>query len=540
MKRIVIYTFLISLSTHLSAQKDLPVDVINVVKDFDAKLAEAEKIKVNPEIPGADTGKLTYRYDVNPGIQELKYSAPQIRPIAMKPAEPIPVYPFYLKAGYGIPRQAYGRLSYNFASDEHTQIGIDFLHHSANNNNADHQQQRFFENNLNGHLLYLTQDGMAIQGNAFLTKNQYYNYGHYIENPGTLTSPEILRHRYDIFGVGAKVFNPKVSANGVNYFAGLDLYNLVDNVKSSEKNANIHLGVTKWIQEQHSLSLELGTDLTHFEDPSKSTNLSNFYLLPSVGIHGKSFSLQGGVRITSDGDQIKVHPAVNLAGSIAGNSLMAIAGADGGLSKNNYKTLSEYNPFISSRINLANNEYEHYYAGIKGSASSLEYDARVGYKTNKNLPLFILNTANFSRFDVLYRSVNFYHATASLTLKPSKQFIINATVNQNVYKNIATEAKAWGLPSLEVNGSVHYQSLNKKLLLTAESYVADGIPYKTDHNVTGNSKLLMDISLGADYNITKNFGIFVQANNLANNTWRRWYQYPTFGLNAVGGLTVKF
>ena len=34
--------------------------------------------------------------------------------------------------------------------------------------------------------------------------------------------------------------------------------------------------------------------------------------------------------------------------------------------------------------------------------------------------LFILNTAaNFSRFDVLlYRSVNFYHATASLT-KPS-------------------------------------------------------------------------------------------------------------------------
>lgn len=62
-------------------QQNLPVDIIQVVKDFDARLDETERVKINPTIPAADTSLLKYRYLVNPGIQELKYGAPQIRPL---------------------------------------------------------------------------------------------------------------------------------------------------------------------------------------------------------------------------------------------------------------------------------------------------------------------------------------------------------------------------------------------------------------------------------------------------------------------------
>jgi hypothetical protein len=116
---------------------------------------------------------------------------------------------------------------------------------------------------------------------------------------------------------------------------------------------------------------------------------------------------------------------------------------------------------------------------------------------------------------------------------------VNAAVNKNFYTKKA-EPQAWGLPSLEFNASVQYKTLNKKLLLTAETYVNDGIPFLDDLGTNGKSNVLLDISLGANYAITKNFGLFAQANNLANSVWRRWYQYPTYGLNAVGGITVKF
>ncbi|MFZ1716604.1 MAG: hypothetical protein WAT88_14990, partial [Saprospiraceae bacterium] len=455
MKKISIILLVIFYRIFSFGQQDLPVDVIQVVKDFDARLIEAEKIKVNPEVTPTDASPIKYQYQVNPGVQALNYSAPQIRPLAMKSAEPVPVYPFYLKAGYGFPKEAYGRLSYSFKNDERTKVGFDLTHLSANS--SKNEAQRFYDNDLKAHVLYLTEEGMAIQGDALVSKDRYYHYGHYIQNPGTLTPNAILKHDYDIFEVGAKLFNPKISANGINYFAGLNVSSLVDNLSSSEKGANLHLGLTKWIKEKHSLSIELGSDFTAFKDSAKQ-ELNNFYLLPSIGIHGKSFLIQGGVRITSDGEDINLFPAVNLSGSIAGNSLMVVAGAEGGLNKNSYRSLSDYNPFITSRLILKNNAFTHYFIGLKGSAKTVEYDARVGYKQNDNLPLFSLNTNNFSRFDILYRAIDLVHGTASLTFRPTKQIIVNGAINKNFYrKNI--EPSAWGLPSLEFNGSLQYQSL---------------------------------------------------------------------------------
>ena len=530
-------TLMLGILTKTLLAQNLPVDIIQVVKDFDARLDEAEKIKVTPEIPVADTGRSKYSYEVNPGILELKYSAPQIRPIAMKPAEPIPSYPFYLKAGYGIPNQALGRLSYYFKNDDRTKIGFDLTHLSSNNKK--NKDQRFYDNDLKAHIFHLTEDGLAIQGDALISKDRYHHFGHYIQNPGTATPSQVLKHDYDIFELGAKVFNPKISQNGVNYFAGLNLFNLVDNLSSNEKGGKLDLGITKWIKNKHSVGIELGTDITMFDADTIAQDLNNFYLLPSIGIHGKSFAIQAGVKIASDGENITLFPAVNVSGSIAGNQLMIVAGAEGGLNKNTYRTLSDFNPFITSRPILTNNAFTAYYLGLKGSAKTLEYDLRVGYKQNDNLPLFVLNTKNFSRFGVKYADVDFTYGTASLTFRPSTNIIVNAAINKNFYTKKA-EPQAWGLPSIEFNGSVQYKTLNKKLLLTAESYVNDGIPYTDDLGNTGKSNLLLDISLGANYAITKNVGIFTQANNLANSVWRRWYQYPTYGLNAVGGITVKF
>jgi len=520
----------------VQSQQNLPVDVIQVVKDFDARLDETEKIKINPRVLAPDTTKKNYRYQVNPGVLDLKYPAPALRPVAMKAGEKIPVYPFYLKAGYGIPQQAYGKLSFDWTNNKKTKIGFDLGHLSANNKK--NRAQRFYDNDIKGQVVYLTEEGMALQGEAHYSKDRYHHFGHYFQNPNTQTPEAILRHDYDLIEIGTKVYNPSVSKVGINYFAGVKLFALADNLSSKERSANLHLGVTKWIKDRHSIGIELGSDFNTLKD-SATHELNNFYLLPSVGIHGKSFQISGGVRVTSSKEEINLFPVVNINLSLAGNQLMAVLGADGGLNKNTYRTLSEYNPFITSRPEIRNNEFTQYYIGLKGSNKSAEYDARVGYRQNNNLPVFILNTANFSRFGIVYRDIDLMYGTASVSFKPTKYLIVNGNVNKNFYRKIGNEP-AWGLPSLEVNGSLQYQSLNQKLILKAEAFVNDGIPFKDDNGISGKSDVLMDISLGIDYRLTKHFGLFVQGNNLANTLWRRWYQYPTFGLNAIGGITLKF
>lgn len=536
MKNSLITTVALFFFCTAQGQQNLPVDVIQVVKDFDARLDETEKIKINPHVLAQDTTKKYYRYQVNPGVLDLKYPAPPLRPVAIKAGDKIPVYPFYLKAGYGLPQQAYGKLSFDWTKNKKTKFGFDLGHLSANN--TKNKAQRFYDNDIKGQIIYLSEDGMAIQGNAAFSKDRYYHYGHYFQNPTTQTPLAILKHDYDLLEVGAKVYNPTVSKVGINYFAGITLSSLADNLASRERSANLHLGLTKWIKDRHSLGIELGSDFNTLKD-SSSHELNNFYLLPSIGIHGKSFQITGGVRVTSSKEEISLFPVVNVNLSLAGSQLMAVLGADGGLNKNTYRTLSEYNPFITSRPEIRNNEFTQYYLGLKGSNKSAEYDARVGYRQNNNLPVFVLNTNNFSRFNVLYRDIDLVYGTASVSFKPTKYLIVSGNVNKNFYRKIEDEP-AYGLPSLEINGSVQYQSLNQKLLLKAELFVNDGIPYKDDSGLTGKSNVLMDISLGADYRLTKHFGLFIQGNNLANTLWRRWYQYPTFGLNAVGGITVKF
>lgn len=528
--------FIISIFYTVQSQQNLPVDVIQVVKDFDARLDETEKIKVNPQVIAPDTTKKNYRYQVNPGVLELKYPAPALRPVAMKGADKIPTYPLYIKAGYGIPQQAYGKLTYDWTNNKRTKVGFDLNHHSANN--KENRAQRFFDNDIKGQVVYHTEEGLAFQADAHFSKDRYYHYGHYIQNPLTQTPEAFLRHDYDLFEVGAKVFNPTVSKVGINYFAGLNLSSLADNLSSKEKSANLHLGLTKWIKDMHSIGIELGSDFNTLKDTS-SHELNNFYLLPSVGIHGKSFQIQAGLRVTSSQEEINLFPVVNINLSIAGSQLMAVAGADGGLNKNTYRTLSEYNPYINSRPELRNNEFTQYYLGLKGSNKSAEYDVRVGYRQNKNLPLFILNTSNFTRFGVLYRDINLVYGTAAVSFRPTKYLIVSGNVNKNFYKKVLNE-EAWGLPSLEVNGSVQYQSLNQKLILKAEAFVNDGIPFIDDDGHSGKSNVLLDISLGVDYRLTKHFGLFVQGNNLSNTLWTRWHQYPTYGINAIGGITVKF
>jgi hypothetical protein len=48
------------------------------------------------------------------------------------------------------------------------------------------------------------------------------------------------------------------------------------------------------------------------------------------------------------------------------------------------------------------------------------------------------------------------------------------------------------------------------------------------------------LSLGGELFFSKNVGVFFDANNLLNLKRERWYNYPTFGLNILGGITARF
>ncbi|MCK7556670.1 TonB-dependent receptor [Chitinophaga sedimenti] len=77
--------------------------------------------------------------------------------------------------------------------------------------------------------------------------------------------------------------------------------------------------------------------------------------------------------------------------------------------------------------------------------------------------------------------------------------------------------------------------LNANLFALGRSYYLD--PKTLDF---GRTKAAMDMNVGAQYNIGKNFAVWANANNLFNSKYQRWNNYASYGLNVLGGVMIKF
>ena len=139
-----IFFLVLGLPFMLNAQQpDLPAEEVDVIKSFDARLADAERFRLDPELPPLDTSVRRQNYDLTTRSLEVAYLPPKIRPLAMPSnKESGELYDGYLRLGAGFPTSFLGEGYYNVSSIENFNLGLSAKHHSANNNKQV-ENQRF-------------------------------------------------------------------------------------------------------------------------------------------------------------------------------------------------------------------------------------------------------------------------------------------------------------------------------------------------------------------------------------------------------------
>ena len=520
----------------LQAQPDLPSEEVEVIKDFEASLEESEKLVVEPALPPLDTAEKNLVYNIPPRTVQLEYLPPKIRPLAMKRDKVGKTYNGFAKLGGGIPNSLYGELGYNHTDPDQFSFTGNLKHHSANYKQRENQRFSESSGKLAGD--YYLDNGAAIGAYLGFGLDEVYYYGYNDEEISR--TREQAKQRFGLFDLGAKIYNGERTQGDINYEAGFNLYRLNDNYAAGETGFDIRLGATKWFSDKHSLNLGIITDFTSYDDTIKQS-LDNFFLQPNFTFHGNGFKIKVGVNLASHDDKFHYFPDAEVAVNIIGNQLTAFAVAEGGIQKNNMRNLSDYNPFIAtfSRLQLENTNYFHYYGGLRGNLSVLEYQVEGGYKDARNLALFLSDPTDTVKFLTLYDTVRIFNLKGTITAQPMKGLKILATAAQNIY-NLEKEDKPWHLPALEINFGARYTTLDDKLTLKADAYFENGVPYRDEQGVVDNLNALFDISVGGHYRFSENFGIFLDLNNLASNNRQRWFRYPTYGLNILGGITARF
>jgi hypothetical protein len=249
--------------------------------------------------------------------------------------------------------------------------------------------------------------------------------------------------------------------------------------------------------------------------------------------------INAGIQPSWDNQNFSMLPNVTAEAKLTDANLVVEAGWVGNFQKNSFRSLAGFNPWIGVLNSLLNTRIREQYAGIKGSKGNhLTYQARFSLLHYNNQPLFVNDALDGKTFTVLFEpdmSAVRLHAELGYTVQEKFSFLAAATYTQ--YNSLSVNPKPWGLLPLELTGSVKWQLL-KDLQMKADVFLWDGNAYRYK-GLSMKSDPAADLNLGVEFAVMPRLNLWVQMNNLLNNTYQRWNQYQVLGFNVLGGVVYS-
>lgn len=291
---------------------------------------------------------------------------------------------------------------------------------------------------------------------------------------------------------------------------------------------------------------------------------TNFGFQPSVKIKKDDLSVNAGVGFfysaAQEGGESKffIYPQVTGSYRVVGDLMIFYAGIEGSLKQNSFHDFTQENFFVSPTLIIAPTDQKYdVYVGLKGKlANSVSYNIRGSYLNEENKPLFksngyesLVDFEGYSygnSFGVVYDKVRTLNFFGELKADFSKNVTFGVNGTFSSYSTDA-ESEAWNLPSLKVGANLDVTITEKWYAGTNLFFVGERKDFAhfaslslpaLDETVTLKSYFDLNVHVGYKHNERLTF--FLKGNNLANQDYQRWLNYPVQGIQVLGGASYKF
>ena len=332
-----------------------------------------------------------------------------------------------------------------------------------------------------------------------------------------------------------EVMDSKIKASFIVDYVGGNFEKDYENVIGEMKYSNVIFGTKpSFLYQQDDFSVHLGAGL--FYTTNKFNGASD----------GKFF----------------VYPNIKASYRLVGDLMIAYAGAEGNLQQNSYADFVDSNPFVSPTmfVSPTDNSYD-IYVGMKGKlANAVSFNVRGGMNNEKNKPFFVSNVYDptlmekqgyhhGNSFNVVYDNLNTFSFFGEIKADFSKKTSLALSGTYNSFK-VSNMQEAWNLPQLKVESTLNIDFTEKwyggmQLFFVGERLdlvtVQDKtivIPTFNQEQVTLDSYFDLNANVGFKYN--KRLTFFLKGNNLANQQYNRWANFPVQGIQVLGGASYKF
>lgn len=571
MKKLITSLLFLTIGLVLNAQV---IDTARFLLDYVPHILNFQKINQTAKIYDTIQDKVKFDYYISPQKLNVDFQPSPIKAAKMTPDILERLYRNYIKAGFGFPLTPLAELSIHNARNKKFSYGLNarhfsywaqpvgkemsqYVYHPFSDTRADIYFNRFFKK----HTLYTSigynHEAARLYGFRKLAFPEQYsskeyrdslknNFHHLQAEIGfrsnyTLEEKRLkhdVRLNYDFLRTNHKDMENRIALNG---FLAYDArFMKISGSQHYRLDINADYINNSWL-----------IDSTRRKD-----NSFHFELKPTMQFTIKEYHIRVGLGVpivhNMGKTRVPLYPIAEFQLGIVPGLMNIYAGVDG---KNSYNALSDMlyeNPYLKPHLDtlrFTTNPigFNSVYGGIKGNLiKKLNYHISVRYSNLKDMAFFVIDTACLlkNQFDVVYYDGGRFNAALNLNWEVINNLYLNFDANCWLYHFKDTTAVAWHKPLVNLAFSGKY-ILKEKMIFSLNFDMAFGSKALALNNETKlwetqTMKPILDFGIGFEYLIKKNFSVFANIDNIACQHYAKYYNFKSFGINAIVGITYSF
>ncbi|MGV3610818.1 MAG: hypothetical protein ACO1N0_07715 [Fluviicola sp.] len=504
---------------------------------------------------------------------EPTFEIPKIEPAKVNLQQKLPqLYNGYARIGIGSLLMPLAEVYYNNGRNRKMNYGGSIQHLSSFGKMRHVAPANFDRTNARAFV------GVNEKKYSWDLESYYRNQGlHFYGFPNEDADKDSIAQRFNTFGLKGGFHSHEKDSLGLNWKVGLEYRRFsdrkpkVDSLKDWNARENffaIRAGAEyKWGNEIFAADLDilhnsykfgvLNDTMPGFLNSGLENKNTIISLKPSISTYSKNRKLKAkiGVDLTASlgtKNKVYLYPVAEVKYSLFNDILIPYAGVTGGLTQQTFKRITDENEFSLSNVGLQN---EHKaadgYVGIKGTLSKrIGFNVFASFSHVKGKALFVTDTvySGRNRFNVIYDTMNITKIEGSIYYQLKEKVKIDVIGRYYSY-NARNNIFAWNLPQFQVVLRGTY-NLYDKFILTVDANFEGGRRAQVfaagedvlEENLQFAYKLgfLADANIGLEYRYNKRVSGFINLNNVAAQRYKRWYNYPTQGFQAMVGVTIRF
>lgn len=540
--------------------------VIDVIKPYTPTISDAFKVKEVPSLDDETTEtKKEIKYNIFSFPVASTFTPAKGKAAVVEKRAPAKLFDNYATLGVGTYTTILGEVYLNHAISRNESVGGYISHHSS----AGGIEGVSFDDNFSNSKINLNYSSrlrdLAWNVEAGF-QHQMYNWYGVPESQITQAQNNNIEVDHSFFDAhfgGELTFEDTYINSGSFFFRRFG-----DNQGSGENRFIAKAKVDVPIND-----IEISTDFKidylggTFDRGYATTNELNYGsfqigLSPTYQLKQDDLTLDLGVSLYYSNDKasgdnnIYVYPNITATYRLVNDVLIAYGGIQGDLIQNSYYGFAKENPFVSPTLSIApTDQLYNAYVGLKGKLSSnMSYNISGRYLADRNKALFrnneiTLTNENYTygnSFGMVYDDVDTFGVAGEINVDVNRNFKLGIKAEYFSYST-DDEAEAWNLPDIKGSLFLDYQIdehwfAGANLFYIGERkdqfFLNDGLTIASPFTVVLDSYFDANAHLG--YHVNDQLSVFAKANNIANDAYQKWQNFPVQSIQFLAGATYKF